>query len=403
MKRRNRINWNSILAIALIISTLICLPTFAAESKKEKYYMGTLVNTGKDNGYSGNKSITKKDLHFDWELGRFYVDGFSRVEGKHTDNPVVIKNTGDEVTLWFSLEQNINKLDGKKNLVINSDKNGYDEVFDVAKSDFGKGTLIIRHTDYQNKKGKPVIYRDYLAANVSKDADTKVQLCEEGDYEVSLLYEVKDNGILFFDSYENYRISFKFSVRNGNTMVFPFDVVTKQELTNESFTSNGFYLDLANSHYLEVNVKKQILQEGAKELVEDTRFNRPAKDKEEFTEEGVYTISVKNPTTEEETIKKIYVGTDDVLKAHVVTGLSISEIKAQMEDGAIINVNGTIVSEEGEVVKDNSDGDKDTTPIIIGGIVLGLVVTGTVIVLVRRKQRHQLNNVTDFEQESDDE
>lgn len=403
MKRRNRIKWKGILAMALIISTLICLPTFAAESKSEKYYMGTLVNTGKDNGYSGNKKIAKKDPHFDWELGQFYVNGFSRVEAKHTDHPIIIKNTGDEVTLWFSLEQNINKLDGKKNLVINSDKNGYDEVFDVAKADFGKGTLIIRHTDYQNKKGKPVVYRDYLAANVSKDGDTKVQLCEEGDYEVSLLYEVKDNGILFFDSYENYRISFKFSVRNGNTMVFPFDVVTKQELTNESFTSNGFYLDLANSHYLEVNVKKQILQEGAKELVEDTRFNRPAKDKEEFTEEGVYTISVKNPTTGEETVKKIYVGTDDVLKAHVVTGLSISEIKAQVEDGAIINENGTIISEEGEVVKDNSDDDKDMTPIIIGGVVLGLVVAGTVIVVYRHKKREQLNSVAGCEQESEEE
>lgn len=398
MKRRITFKLRSILAMVLIISMMICLPTFAKESKSERYYMGELVNTGKDNGYSGNKSITKKDLHFDWEIGQFYVDGYSRVEGKHTDNPVIIKNTGDEVTLWFSLEQNINKLNGNKNMVINSDKNGYDEVFDVPKSDFGKGTLIIRHTDYQNKKGKPVIYRDYLAGNVSKDADTKVQLCEEGDYEASLLYEVKDNGILFFDSYENYRISFKFSVRNGNTMVFPFDVETKQELTNEAFTENGFYLDLANSHYLEIDIKKQVLQEGANELIEDTRFNRPAKDKEEFTEEGIYTITVKNPTTDEETIKKIYVGTDNVMKAHAVTGLSISEIKAQVAEGAGIANDGTVVS--GEEVIGDANNNNDIIKIVVSSVVVVLVLIG-VALFIRNKRKIKKETVNEQDRENE--
>lgn len=398
MKRRITFNLRSILAMVLIITTMICLPTFAEESKSERYYMGELVNTGKDNGYSGNKSITKKDLHFDWEIGQFYVDGYSRVEGKHTDNPVIIKNTGDEVTLWFSLEQNINKLNGNKNMVINSDKNGYDEVFDVPKSDFGKGTLIIQHTDYQNKKGKPVIYRDYLAGNVSKDADTKVQLCEEGDYEISLLYEVKDNGILFFDSYENYRISFKFSVRNGNTMVFPFDVETKQELTNEAFTENGFYLDLANSHYLEIDIKKQVLQEGANELIEDTRFNRPAKDKEEFTEEGIYTITVKNPTTEEETIKKIYVGTDHVMKAHAVTGLSISEIKAQVAEGASIANDGTIVGDE--TVIDDANKNNDIIK-IVASVVVSVVVLSGVALFIRNKRKTNKETVNEQNRENE--
>lgn len=386
MRTRNIIKLCAILVVVTTISTVLYLPASAKESQdaSDRYYMGTLVNTGKDNGYSGEKKITKKDLHFKWELGQFYVDGYSRVDGKHTDKPVIIKNTGDEVTLWFSLKQDINKLNGKKNLVINSDKNGYDEVFDIPKSDFGKGTLIVQHTDYQNKKGEPVIYRDYLAANVSKDADTKVQLCEEGDYEVSLLYEVKDNGILFFDSYENYRISFQFSVRNGNTMVFPFDVVTKQELTNESYTENGFYLDLANSHYLNVDIKKEVLQGGATELTEDTRFNRPAKDKEEFTEEGIYTITVKNPTTGEETVKRIYVGTDSVMKAHVVTGLSITEINAKVQNGASIDDDGTII--QAEPIPDDESDDNNIIKIAVP-VAVGIVVLGGVILVVRNKTK----------------
>ena len=61
-------------------------------------------------------------------------------------------------------------------------------------------------------------------------------------------------------------------------MVYPFDVNTGSELTNCSFTENGFYLDLANSRYLDIDVKKENYVEENRTLIEDTRFNRPAKD-----------------------------------------------------------------------------------------------------------------------------
>ena len=70
-------------------------------------------------------------------------------------------------------------------------------------------------------------------------------------------------------------------------MVYPFDVLTGEELTNSSITENGFRLDLARSRYLAINVKKQQLKAGADGLTEDVRFNRPAKDGDEYTEEGV--------------------------------------------------------------------------------------------------------------------
>lgn len=57
--------------------------------------------------------------------------------------------------------------------------------------------LIIRHTDYRNSASAPVQYVDYLAATASKDAAVEVRLCEEGDYEVALNYEIRKTMLTF--------------------------------------------------------------------------------------------------------------------------------------------------------------------------------------------------------------
>lgn len=98
-------------------------------------------------------------------------------------------------------------------------------------------------------------------------ADTKVQLFEEGDYEVALDYEVTKDELI--DKTGHYRIFFKFSVRNGNCMAYPIDVKTGSELTNSSMTENGFRLDLAKSRYLKINLKKEILKDSADGLIEE--------------------------------------------------------------------------------------------------------------------------------------
>lgn len=350
------------------------------ESEKERYYIGEAVNTGKDNGYSGNKKIKEDDPHFGWKLGEFYIEGFTRYELDEDGNPIFLKNVGDEVKLWFDLQQNINKLNGSKDLVINSDKNGYDEKFKIEKTNFKKGALIVRFTDYQNKTGEPQIYTNYLSAKISEDADTEVLLCEEGDYEVSLLYEIFDDGFLFFNSYTNYRIDIKFSVRNGNTMVFPFDAKTGAELSNSDFAPNGFYLDLANSRYLKIDIKKEVLRDGVEGLVEDVRFNRPATDGEYYTEEGIYTITATNQYTDVTTVKKIYVGDNSVLKAHVVTGLSVEEIEVQVKNGATISEEGKIIPAE---EKDNNS--NGSWIFILLGTVVGVSILIAVIVIKKKK------------------
>jgi hypothetical protein len=326
--------------------TFMCV---SVSTETQKYYLGNVVNTGLDNGYSGNKSIGGSDPHFGWKLGDFFVNGYTSSTVDINNNPVFLKTVGDTVTLWFSLQQdNLNKLNGNENLYLSSDDNGYDQYFGIKKSDkgFGHGMLIIRKTDYQNYTSEPVKYVSYLDG-ITANADTKVEICEEGDYEVAFNYQIglKSKNLLVFKDtdFYNYRIFFKFSVRNGNCMVYPFDTETGSELSDNAVTENGFYLDLAKSRYLDINIKKSILTQNSEELTEDTRFNKPAKDGDKYTEEGVYTITVTNKYTNQSTTKKIYVGSDNVLKAYMRTGYSIAEINNFVENGAEIKNDGSIV------------------------------------------------------------
>ncbi|MGN0471127.1 MAG: hypothetical protein ACI4GV_09470 [Acutalibacteraceae bacterium] len=169
----------SFIVVSVIFSSVnVC----AAETDDTIYYLGNTVNAGNDTGYSENNKIVESDPHFGWTLGKFFLSDYTRVTEDDNGNPVFLKTVGDKVTLWFNLEQDIDKLNGDETLAIGNDTNGYDEYFNVKKTDFGRGTLIIRHTDYQNHADDPIIYKDYLAAHAKKKADVKVRLLEEGDY-----------------------------------------------------------------------------------------------------------------------------------------------------------------------------------------------------------------------------
>lgn len=304
------------------------------------YSLGTKVRAKNFDGYFGEEVIDKNDVHYGWDLGNFFANGYTDEVTDADGNMVFLKNVGDKITLWFKLNQNINGLNGRENLSITADTEGYDQYFETQKMDFGRGVLIIRYTDHNNVKAEPTIYTNYLEANATVGADTKVQLFEEGDYEVALDYEITSDELI--DKVGHYRIFFKFSVRNGNCMVYPFDVKTGSELTNSSMTENGFRLDLAKSRYLKINLKREILKDSADGLIEDTRFNGPAKDGAEYTDEGIYTITVSNEYTGQFTTKKIYVGTNNILRAYMTTGLSIPEINNLVDNGSTISDDGTI-------------------------------------------------------------
>ena len=313
--------------------------------------LGTLFRAEKENnGYAGGSStLDLKDPHYGWSLGRFFVSGYTRATKDDAGTPVFLKTVGDQITLWFNLQENIDKLHGSETLSIADDDKGYDKYFQIEKTDMGRGTLIIRYTDEKGVPHTPEVYTNYLEANATTSADTIVRLFEEGDYEVSLDYKIKSvprkvGGIEVIPEYFDYHISFSFSVRNGNCMVYPFDVKTGQELTDESITVNGFKLDMAKSRYLTIDVKYARVAPGANGYVEDVRFNRPAKDGDAYTDEGIYTFSVKNLYTGESTTKKIYVGDADYLRALSLNNLSVAELNDRVAAGATIESNGTLVS-----------------------------------------------------------
>lgn len=275
--------------------------------------LGEMVKTEIDKGYSGNKELGIKDPHYGWDLGQFFVSGYTRETKDDNGKPVFLKNVGDQITLWFNLKQDINKLNGDEILSIADDNKGYDQFFQTPKIDMGRGTLIIRYTDEQGVKHEPEIYTNFLEANTTTSADTIVRLFEEGDYEVALDYSIKKTprkvkNIEVIPEYTDYRISFEYSVRNGNCMVYPFDVLTGNELADGAVTPNGFKLDMAKSRYLTIDVQRSVVNDGPNGPVEDVRFKRPAKDGDEYTDEGIYTFNVKNLYTGDSTTKTIYVG-----------------------------------------------------------------------------------------------
>lgn len=308
--------------------------------------LGSVVNTGKDNGYDNSNALDKDDPHFGWTLGSFIINGYTQDASTDSKN-IFLKNVGDKVTLWFHLDQDINKLNGDIDLSISEDKNGYDKQFQVAQTSFKHGTLIIQYTDYDNKKHEPIVYTDFLKANTSKDADTKVQLFEEGDYEVSLDYEIeKKSGIgSIKKEYTNYKIKFSFSIRNGNCMAFPFDLKTGSELQGDyALTANGFKLNMAKSRYLSIDVERSELKENDGLLTTNVRFNGPAKDNEEYSDEGMYKFTVKNKYTNAETEKIIYVGASKYYKALEKYGITPSEFNEQIKNGCKLQRDGTLTN-----------------------------------------------------------
>ena len=309
--------------------------------------LGQKVLTLKDKGFDGSIPVDKGDPHFGWDLGTFVVNGYTR-DAEDKGIPVFLKNVGDKVVLWFKLEQDITKLNGDSTLSIAEDTDGYDKYFEIDGTNFKHGALIIQYTDKAGKRHTPVVYTDFLAANARTGADTRVQLFEEGDYEVTLDYEIKSSprqiaGVSVVPTYTNYKIFFAFKIRNGNCMVYPFDTASGNELSDYAWTADGFQLDMARSRYLTIDVQRSTLSTGPNgQVKEDVRFNRPAQDGESYTDEGIYVFTVKNLYTGETTTKTIYVGDNKYLRALAQGNLTIAALNDKITAGGIVQADGSI-------------------------------------------------------------
>lgn len=393
----------------------------AHAATKQIAYFGTTVPCGKDNGYKPNTTsswnpwtlltipgtfmglIPEKDPHNGWELGSFYLEGFSgSVMSDYNyykeKMPVYLKNANDKVRFGFKLAQNIYKLNNDSSLEISDDHKVIQDCWvddPYVKGDFHHGVLIVVHTDYQGRQ-KITTYRDFLKGK-DVGANTEVELFEEGDYRVILCYEIyRKTGWNWLtdwmdpnSNWFNYRIESYFSVRNGNAMFYPFDL-SGNELANRSYTEDGFLVDLAGSHYLKLFAKKEILNKAGTDIIEDTRFNKIVADQTIFKEEGKYTITVKNIYTDLETTKIIYVGTNDLMRCNTVTGYSIEEIQAMLKNGYVINEDGTLSkpSKESDKKEETKELIMSTTKekhpwIIISIISTTLFISCLIIITIR--------------------
>ena len=379
------------IAVAAAVAVVLLSPV-VAHAEEQVYYLGSTVNAGTDTGYSNSDALTEKDPHYGWSLGRFYATGFTTVQ-REDGQVTFLKTTGDDIKLKFRLDQDIDCLNGNSALTINDDTNGYDQRFGTTKSDtgFGRGTLIIRQIDYTNDESAPQVYVNYLEGT-GLGAETEVSSFAEGDYEVALDYEVKNDArqtpgigpipsLSILPEYSNYTIRFKFSVRNGDAMVFLLDSNTGSELTNSAVTENGFTVDFAKSHYLNIYVKRSVLSDNGSELV-DVRSNEPASDGKAYTDPGIYTITATNPSTNQTTEKIVYVGNDPLLKAYAITGYTLEQIQDMLAQGATVAEDGTIVWPQVETQEASAETASKTEKADVKSESGGLPILPVVVTLV---------------------
>ena len=182
---------------------------------------------------------------------------------------------------------------------------------------------------------------------------------------------------------------------------------------------------------MSLSIKREVLSEGLDGLIEDTKFSGVAKEGRYYTEEGIYTVTVENLATGDSVEKRVYVGDSDILKTHMITGISISEINERLATGAVIDENGYIsdyVSETNEEdikteseetteiesgTEEISDAEKDTEKIdkvvndeqqknkndgwILPAVIAILVVLGITLVLRKKKKNNTDKKEADAE------
>ena len=333
------------------------LYTFYAESSQtsqtqaggtsQRYELGTLEVTDNKGYLNGHPITDMNDPHYGWSLGTFSLSGYTSITEDPQLGQVFLKTPGDVVTLSFRLDQDIAALNGNEKLSISDDTDGYDGELQYPQSNFKKGMRFIRHKDYEGHWSEPVAYEDFLVADARKGAETRVRLFEEGDYEVVLDYEIVKSSFPI-NSYHNYRISFSFSIRNGKCAVYPMDAATGSELESGSIVEEGFYLDLANSHYLNVSVQRSDLVKNADNTVRlEEQSSEAAADGSAYTKVGIYTITATAKYSGAEPVTKtIYVGENPYLRALVKLGGTgyLDTLNGYLRDGWTVEEDGSLTA-----------------------------------------------------------
>jgi len=192
-------------------------------------------------------------------------------------------------------------------------------------------------------------------------------------------------------------------------LIFPFEIGTGLELIDKSISEDGFFLDMSDSQHLDIIIIKEVLSNATNELVEDKLFPNFAEDGVEYADEGIYTIIAINRSSKTQTSMKICVGSNPILKAHMMSGYSIRELIEKQEQGAVITETGLIIHlpERVEIAPtvDNANIDmqnddatetnnlllSDGIEVLITIIVVISIIVFTVLIILFRKKRNPVD------------
>lgn len=409
---RNKTSYIIFCVVLLLLISCSASVCVFADGEKEyiltDMYDGSTVNAGWDTGYSEAKPIEKdKDLHFGWSLGSFVLKGYTEVI-KEGSTPVFLVNPGDSVTLSFKLTQNLDRLNNDDSLFIFEDKNGWDAAFQVDKTNFGRGALLVKYTDH-NGKSRVVPHLDYLTAVQGKKANATISNIEEGDYEVALDYEIAHKVVI--KTYHNYKTSFKFKVRNSGCLLYLNDNKTNNILPNYSVAENGFNLKYT-SFYQRIVSKCEVLTNNGKGYSLTPVECKAASDGQKYEEPGIYTVTVKNVYTNESVDMVVAVGKDPLTNAYVTSQYKyspdqIAELtengNAQITDDWLIKVvetpapSPTPVMESAVATTDSnriesgiSQVFNGTSIMIIVGSVALVIVVGVIIAVIKKNKKTEI-------------
>lgn len=300
-----------------------------------------------DKGYAKAEEIAfeKNDPQYieNERIGYFVLNGYSGNPDKNDEgNYVFTKNAGDDITLWFCLNKKVPSIfdikgDGK--VSISDDKKAYDKDVQTEETDFHYGALFVKYTNTEGTS-RTVEYYDFLRSAASPAADTRVRIYEEGNYEVTLDYEIK-SGLKKYD----YKMNFSFEIKNGNCMVFFRDKNTTSELANMALAKAGFTVDFAGSRNLNVTFQRSSILEGANgALAEDIKENKGVNDLDVFEREGIYKFTIQNKSTGQTVYKTLYVGNSKYLKALSRNVIDINALNSYILNGATITEDGEIIT-----------------------------------------------------------
>ncbi len=314
-----------ILSIMLLSSTFT---VFAINSNAEtedyadetyttngNYYSFTTLQSCKDEtGYANPKALSVGDPLVGVKVAGIKLNNFSSTVEKNGVR-YFLKTTPDVPFVTLELFTDMNNMGGT-GAFLNNDSSLRVPEYGYVDS-VGKGLLCVQHVDANGE------IRNYCIKDILEcDPVDPIILAEEGSYSISLMFETKrqtgrkkvwDNPFKYHWSpvyeYRNYRIDTgTFHLINSNAMAFIFDQ-SGNELKNGAVTSTGFVLDYANSHYLNVEIKREIMLDRNNSLQEttDIRSNTVGVNKRAYTQPGIYTISVTNIITGAVTTKRILV------------------------------------------------------------------------------------------------